>query len=242
MDIAFHDPIATALGAWSSVVSTRSILFRITMSVLLSALVGCERSSKRHSAGLRTFILVSLGSTVAALIDICLLQHAGTGFAIISAATVIASAMTSGNCILFSSKSQIKGLTTSAGLWTCGLLGLAIGAGLYTLTFVTFIALICSLSLLPRAEAILKNRSNHFEVHLELKNSSNLQDFVTTIRKLGLRIDDIESNPAYLNSGLSVYSVSITISERDFEKYKKHSDIVEALRSLDYIYHIEEMK
>ena len=97
------------------------------------------------------------------------------------------------------------------------------------------------ISQLPLIEAILKDRSNHFEVHLELKNSYNLQDFVTTIRKLGLKIDDIESNPAYSNSGLSVYSVSMTISERDFKRYKKHKDIVEALRSLDYIHHIEEM-
>nr|MBQ6740778.1 MgtC/SapB family protein [Synergistaceae bacterium] len=70
---------------------------------------------------------------------------------------------------------------------------------------------------------------------------SNLQDFVSTIRKLGLRIDDIESNPAYNNSGLSVYSVSMTIYERDAGKYKKHADIVEALRSLDYINYIEEI-
>ena len=56
-----------------------------------------------------------------------------------------------------------------------------------------------------------------------------------------LRIDDIESNPAYVNSGLSVYSVSMTISERDFKKYRKHSEIIEALRSLDYIHYIEEM-
>ena len=239
MNTAFHDPIALALGTWASEINTRSILFRIAMSVLLSALIGCERSSKRHSAGLRTFILVSLASTVAALVDLCILQSAG--FTAVSAAAVVASAMISGNCILFSSKSQIKGLTTSAGLWACGLLGLSIGAGLYTLAAVTFVALICSLSLLPSIEAVLQDRSNHFEIHLELKNSSNLQDFVATIRKLGLRIDDIESNPAYLNSGLSVYSVSITISERDFKKYKKHSDIVEALRSLDYVHHIEEM-
>ena len=90
-------------------------------------------------------------------------------------------------------------------------------------------------------ESILKDRSDHFEVHLELKNSYNLQDFVTTIRRIGLKIDDIESNPAYANSGLSVYSVSITITEQEKKTIRKHDDIIEALRSLDYIHHIEEM-
>ena len=38
----------------------------------------------------------------------------------------------------------------------------------------------------------MKNRSNHFEIHLELKNSQYLQDFITTIRRLDLSIDDID--------------------------------------------------
>ena len=233
------DPLTPYLGSWSSDINAYSILFRIFLAAALAALIGCERSSKRHSAGLRTFILVSMSSAVAAMVDLAIMSYNKENFAAISAASVVSVAMISGNSILFSSRSQIKGLTTSAGLWGSGIIGLATGAGLYTITFISFIALLLCISQLPRIERILKDRSNHFEVHLELKNSYNLQDFITTIRKLGLKIDDIESNPAYSNSGLSVYSVSI--SERDFEKYKKHKDIIEALRSLDYIHHIEEM-
>ena len=241
MHTVIQDPIAQLLGPWSVGINLWSILFRVGLAVILSAIVGYERSTKRHSAGLRTFILVSLACSVAAMLDVCLLTEEGESFAAVSTAAVIASATLSGNSILFSSRSQIKGLTTSAGLWTCGVVSLTIGAGLYTITLVAFAALLLTLSQLPRVELALKDRSNHFEVHLELKNSASLQDFATTIRKLGLRIDDIESNPAYVNSGLSVYSVSITISERDFSKYRKHSDIIEALRSLEYIHYIEEM-
>ena len=42
-------------------------------------------------------------------------------------------------------------------------------------------------------------------------------------------------------SGLSVYSIAISISSQELKKYKTHEEIVEALRSLDYIYHIELM-
>ena len=236
-----NDPLAPYLGGWASDINAYSILFRIFIAVALAALIGCERSSKRHSAGLRTFILISLASAVAAMIDLSIMSINKENFAIISAASVVSAAMLSGNSILFSSRSQIKGLTTSAGLWGCGIIGLAIGAGLYTITFISFIALLLCISQLPKIEKYLKNRSNHFEVHLELKNSYNLQDFITTIRKLGLKIDDIESNPAYSNSGLSVYSVSISIRERDIQKFPRHRDIIEALRTLDYIHHIEEM-
>lgn len=234
------DPIAMRLGAWSVEIGAASVIFRILLSVALAAVIGCERSSKRHSAGLRTFILVSLASTVAMLLDIYLSSQ-GDELYIISAATVIAAAIISVNSMLFSSRNQIKGLTTSMGLWATGIIGLTAGAGLYTVTLVSFAALLCCLSLFPAFETYLKNRSNHFEVHLELKSSEYLQDFVTVIRRLGLFIDDIESNPAYVNSGLSVYSIAISIDSAELKKYKTHKEIIEALKTLDYIYHIEEM-
>ena len=234
------DPIAMKLGSWSVEIGAAAVIFRILLSVALAAVIGCERSSKRHSAGLRTFILVSLASTVAMLLDIYL-SAKGDELYIISASTVIAAAIISVNSMLFSSRNQIKGLTTSMGLWATGIIGLTAGAGLYTVTLVSFAALLCCLSLFPAFETYLKNRSNHFEVHLELKSSEYLQDFVTTIRRLGLFIDDIESNPAYVNSGLSVYSIAISIDSAELKKYKTHKEIIEALKTLDYIYHIEEM-
>ena len=237
-----YDPIAEILGGWSSELGLWSVVFRIVISLVLSAIIGCERSSKRHSAGLRTFITISLASTVSMLVDLALISDTEIKVPLLSAATIISSAMISGNSVLFSSRNQIKGLTTSAGLWACGIVGLSAGAGFYTLTIVAFVTILLSLSLFPRIEIFLKNRSNHFEVHLELKNKNNLQDFVTTIRELGLRIDDIEANPAYLNSGLSVYTVAITISSDELKKYKTHTEIIEALRTLEYVHYMEEMR
>lgn len=235
-----NDWIASLLGQWSWEITPASIILRICLSVLLAAVVGCERSSKRHSAGLRTFILVSLSSTVAMLIDLTLFEATGARLPAISAATVIGAAIVSGNSILFSSRGQIKGLTTSAGLWTCELIGLAVGAGLYTVTLAAFVATLCSVSLLPSLEKYLKDRSNHFDIHLELKSRSDLQDFVATVRQLGLRIDDIEANPAYFHSGLSVYTVSLTVTSKELRRYRGHDEMIRALASLDYVSHVEE--
>ena len=233
-----HDPI---FGVWASDLNIYSIIFRIALSLILSAYLGFERSTKRHAAGLRTFMVVSLATTIAMLLDLYLLNSAQTGLYLISAASIISIAIITVNSILYSSRSQIKGLTISVALWASAVLGLCIGAGFYTVTIVSYVAFICTLSVFPRMERYFKNRSNHFEVHLELKNIAYLQNFVTTIRELGMKIDDIEMNTAYQHSGLSVYSISISISNEELKKYKTHSQIIEALRSLDYIYHIEEM-
>ena len=234
------DPIGKLLGDWSETITIGSILFKLAISIIMGAIVGMERSNKRHAAGLRTFILVSMFSTTAMMID-QFLASTGFSFYLVSAATMIGIAIISTNTTLYTSRSQIKGLTTSVGLWGCSVIGLAIGAGYYTVTLIGFVALLFSLSLFPQFEIYLKNRSNHFEIHLELKNASYLKEFVTTIRKLGLRIDDIESNPAYINSGLSCYSVSISIISKELKKYKTHSEIIEAMGTLEYVYYVEEM-
>ena len=194
--LALTDPIGRLLGEWSMGLNTYSIILRIAVAVLFASVIGCERSSKRHSAGLRTFVLISFASTVSMILDIYLATNYALSVPVLSGATIIGAAMVSGNSILFSSRNQIKGLTTSAGLWSCGILGLIIGAGLYTVTVIVYLFLVCILAGFPSLETYLKNRSNHFEIHLELKSSEYLQDFVSVIRRLGLRIDDIESNLA----------------------------------------------
>ena len=237
-----HDPVTGLLGEWSSRLCPGSIALRIALSLLLAAVIGWERSTKRHSAGLRTFMLISLLGTLAALMDVTIFEAAGRGYFLLSAACVIGAAVLSIHSVSYSSRNQIKGLTTAAGLWVSVAVGLSLGFGCYTLALMAFAALMSTLFWFPSLEVALKNRSNHFEIHLELTNSVSLQDFVTVIRKLGMTIDEIEQNPAYLGSGLSVYSIAITVSGEMLKKYKTHAEIIEALKTLDYVRHIEEMR
>ena len=236
------DPIAGLLGSWSSDISSVTILLRIIFSMILGAVIGWERSNKRHSAGLRTFMLAFLTGTVAAILDCCIFASSGNrGFFLLSACVIIGASIITVHSMFYSSRNQIKGLTTAVGLWVSVVIGISLGLGCYSVAIISYAALLCILFWFPPLEVALKNRSNHFEVHLELSNSVCLQDFVTVIRRLGLKIDEIEQNPAYVGSGLAVYSISISVSNAMLKKYKTHTEIIEALKSLEYIYHIEEM-
>ena len=241
MLLTVNDPIAALLGPWSASLTAGAVVLRILLAAVLAAVIGCERSAKRHAAGLRTFLLVGLAAAAAMLVDTALALTWGQGIPLLTAAAVLGAAMVSGGSVLFSSRSQIKGLTTSAGLWACGMVGAAAGAGLYTVSLAVFAALLGGLSLLPPMERYLKNRSDHFEIHLELSGRASLRDFVDVVRRLGLRIDDIEANPAYLSSGLSVYSVAMTVCGRELKAYKTHKEIIQALGTLEYVCHVEEM-
>ncbi len=238
---SIHDPIGALLGAWAENITVWSVLLRVVCAAALSAVIGTERSSKRHSAGLRTFMLVTLAGTMAMLTDIWLHQLLNSGMYLLSTAAVISTTMIATNSLFISSRNQIKGITTAAGLLVCCLLGISLGAGFYTLTLVAAVVILFCLSFLPVVENDLKDRSNHFELHLELASGQHLKEFVATIRELGLKIDDIETNEAYVNSGLNVYSVAVSITKDELKKFKTHKEIIAALGTLDYVSHIEEI-
>jgi putative Mg2+ transporter-C (MgtC) family protein len=171
------DPIANLFGEWSSTVNIYRIMLRISLAVNLVSAIGWERSNKRHAAGLRTFILAILTTTVAMILDKYIQEVHNNSIYFISGAAVLALDIISCNTTVYTSKSQIKRFTTSVALWGVSFIGFILGAGLYTTTLILFVVFLLSLSLFPKIETILKNRSSQFDVHLELTNASYLKDF-----------------------------------------------------------------
>lgn len=219
-----------------------SICVKLVTSLIIGAVIGWERASKRHAAGLRTFVAVTLGCTVVTTIEIKLAATFSLGLPIMSAAAIIAVSSLCVNSILYNSKGEIKGLTTAASLWLCGIIGIVVGSGNYVIAVLSAVVLYVTISFMPTVENYLKDKSNYFEVLLELNSSMYLKDFTATVRELGMRIDGIELNTAYSGSGLSVYMIELSIKSPELKKYKTHKEIIEALNSLEYVSHLEEMK
>ena len=178
------DWIAGLLGPWSAELAPGSILLRLALSMALAAIIGCERSSKRHSAGLRTFILVSLAGTATMLIDQYLMELLPVTIPVLSAAAVIGITTISANSILFSSKNQIKGLTTSVGLWCCGIVGLALGAGLIV-------------SYVPQDASFLHGGARDYARNAGVDETM----FLTLLRKLGFERVQFEKKMEDFSAG-----------------------------------------
>ena len=108
-------------------------LFRLLMSFLSGTLIGFERSYKNRPAGFRTHILVCLGATIASMTGIFLYLNEGmpTDISRIGASVVSGMGFLGAGTIIVTHNRSVKGLTTAAGLWTCGVIGLCIGAGYY---------------------------------------------------------------------------------------------------------------
>jgi putative Mg2+ transporter-C (MgtC) family protein len=234
-----QDYIVKLLGDWSNGLGFGAVLLKLSLAFILAMITGIERATERHAAGLRTFVLVSLVSTLASMCDEYIIERFGVQFSFVTAATVIGIAILSSNTILYSSKSQLKGVTTSVALWGMSVISIFIGFGHYTIALCSFLIYIVSIAIFPNLETYFKMRSNHFEIHLELKGKNHLTEFIETIRRLGLKIDDIEINPAYANSGLAVYTMAMTIVSKELRECKTHDEIVNVLKELDYVNYID---
>ena len=114
-----------------------SMLLRIFVSIALGAILGIERGLKNRPAGLRTYILVCMGSCIVMLTNQYVYAAYNTGDPVRMAAQVVSGiGFLGAGSIIVTKQNQIKGLTTAAGLWAAAAVGLAIGIGLYEVALV----------------------------------------------------------------------------------------------------------
>ncbi len=116
-------------------ISQREIIIRLILSAIIGGLIGIEREVNNRPAGLRTHILVSVGSTLIMLVSVDGFYNKKTGLQVGDPAR-LASQVVSGIGFLgagtiMRTGNNIKGLTTAASLWVCAGIGLAIGNGYY---------------------------------------------------------------------------------------------------------------
>lgn len=111
------------------------IIFRLVLVTILSGLVGLEREFKHKPAGLRTNILVGLGST---LIMIVSLQF-GDQPATMAAGVITGIGFLGAGLIIQQQRGEVHGLTTAATIWVVSAIGLAVGVGYYSAAFATVI-------------------------------------------------------------------------------------------------------
>jgi putative Mg2+ transporter-C (MgtC) family protein len=119
------------------------ILLRLVGAVLLCALIGYERESTGKSAGFRTHMLVGLASAAYAIIVEELVGHfQNYGESVRMDPVRLVEAVTAGIAFLAAgmivlSRGRVKNLTTGAGLWLAGAIGLAVGNGQWLIAATT---------------------------------------------------------------------------------------------------------
>lgn len=110
-----------------------TVVLRMVLAFLCGTAIGFERSYKNRPAGFRTHILVCIGAATASMTGIYLYLNLGlpTDISRLGAAVVSGLGFIGAGTIIVTRNRTVKGLTTAAGLWASGVIGLALGAGFY---------------------------------------------------------------------------------------------------------------
>lgn len=140
------------------------VIIRLVLSVFLSGFIGLERQLHRRNAGLRTHILVSLGSCLIMLTSLYVFDIYNTKVPLDPtriAAGVITGIGFLGAGTIIQDREGVRGLTTAASLWVVSGIGLATGVGFYTAGIFTTILTLIVLLVLRQIEARALGKENH---------------------------------------------------------------------------------
>ncbi|TXK79602.1 MgtC/SapB family protein [Paenibacillus sp. N3.4] len=168
------------------VIDQLHVTIRLVLALLLGGLIGFEREVSSHAAGLRTHILVCVGSTLVMLLSMY-------GFsAFVNEVNVridpsrLAAQVISGigflgaGTIIFNGRS-ITGLTTAASLWVVAGIGLAVGAGFYYPAILACFMVLISLWILNKVELKYFNGKKIRVIKIQAIDQPGTLGLITTL-------------------------------------------------------------
>ncbi|MEI7640423.1 MAG: MgtC/SapB family protein [bacterium] len=138
------------------------ITLKVLVIIVLGGLVGLDREIKHKPAGIKTHILVGLGSTIMMLVSLQL-YYDFIGKAQVDPGRIAAQVVTGigflGAGTILQSKGSVIGLTTAASLWSVAGIGLAVGAGMYYLAVLASVLMIIIFAVVNNFTDMVENKA-----------------------------------------------------------------------------------
>lgn len=167
--------------SWFSDWNVLSIIIRLLIAAIVGFLIGLDRERKHKPAGIRTHILVCLGTalaTMTAVYAFYIFPNSSIDITRIGGQMVVGIGFLGAGVIYISKKNRIEGLTTAAGLWACTCCGLAIGFGFLEGTIITVCLIIITMLLLPVFERNVRRDKRQFDLYLEFDQGTSPAGFL----------------------------------------------------------------
>lgn len=201
-----------------------SAAIRICLAVLFGGIIGFERGLHGRTAGLRTHILVCLGSTLTALVGLYSVQSLGlSGDPLRVGAQVISGIGFLGvGTIILRNREHAKGLTTAAGLWATACMGLTIGIGFYTAAIVSFVMIMVTISIFFHIDRKIKKHHPAFRCYAEISDINAVSTLQSDISPLTKQIELIPAR-----SGLKP-NVGLEFRTDNQQKYASILSVLES--------------
>ncbi len=179
------------------------ILLKILLSAILGGIIGLEREISHKGAGLRTNILIAIGSTLLTILSF--------KFAILGknvdpsriAAQIVTGIGFLGAGAIIQARFSIHGLTTAASIWTVSAIGISVGSGYYLISFLITIFVVIILTFFKYISKIIEKQKNMFVYIIKTEDRASIFiEVKKVITELGIN---------YINADFYKYKGEIEI-------------------------------
>ena len=214
-----------------------SVIVRCLVAVLLGGVIGLERGLKNRAAGFRTYMLVCLGSCIVMVTNQYIHQIYGTGDPVRMGAQVISGiGFLGAGTIIVTSRSQIKGLTTAAGLWASACIGLALGIGFYEVAAVGGVCILLVLTIFHSWENYMRRNTAVLTVYIELNPGIPLGQFLREVRAAEIDLSNVQLQTEPTAEGDVGFLATVKRKKKEGK-----AAILTAIRALPSVQFLEEL-
>ncbi len=226
--------LVDAAASWSILAVTIRLLF----ALLVGLIVGIDRERKRRVAGIKTHILVCLGSALVMITS----QYMMVTFGDMADISRMGAQVISGvgflgvGTIIVTGRNQVKGLTTAASIWVCACVGLAAGIGFIEGVVIILILLVFTLKLIGKLDTVVRKGARELDFYIEFFDNKGLLTFCDKIKADGHRIVKMQIGKCDGENDFPNALFSIRTKDRNHvEKFAVE------LRRLKYVKSVEEL-
>ena len=211
-------------------------ILRLIESAVLGGLIGLERERSNQPAGLRTHIILCLGSALIMEISMRVAEGSPTNDPGRIAAQVVSGIGFLGAGAILRMGASVRGLTTAASIWTTAGIGLAVGAGYHIEAISVVVIMLLSLSVLKKIGRKISRRHRFKLLDIEVSGGDEevmLQELedIFSMERCEIREMDVKKYP---KGGPIHVQVQIT-TPRNFDSPR----LIESLTRQDYVLHAE---
>lgn len=218
--------------------SNSEMLLRLLSAAALGSLIGFERERLLWAAGIRTHMLVCVGSCLFMLVsqygfsNILLNEHVVLDPSRIAAQVVSGIGFLGAGSIIARGE-IVRGLTTAASVWTVAAIGLAVGGGLYLPAGASTVIILVILAGIKPLEEAYRSRNQTCMLHVEVENNSLTPDLLRAT--LSLRVGQVKRFLVEKRDpdGVDHLAVLLTkVSQQDMAGFPKLLQEVDGVREV----------
>lgn len=189
---------------------------KLIVALIIGAIIGAEREYRTKSAGFRTVILITVGSTLFTIISNIMSNDARVASNIVTGIGFL------GAGAIFKEGANIKGLTTATTIWISAAIGMAVGVGQYEFAFVAagiVMLVLLGFSWLPHMIENI-NTEQVYRIAIKEINTDHLTEFHKLFKSYGAKSKCIKQKK---------YNGEMHLSYAIKGSKKQHQDIINSL-------------